>query len=218
MFRQVLILASISATSAPALAQIKFESDVLVGRRWAEQKEETESGSKEKIGLQLNDVIVSGRIQPMQDLPFSVGPTISYSKFKNGELSGADASVWEIGLEAKGWYNFTTDIGLYGKGRYVAYSFGKANSSSEEQGYQATYKTDLKTEGFHLAAGTQYNITKNMALIAEIGYGVQMLRETGGSKEINVTALEGSVKEDIEASNRKAFNSKSILLGMNVSL
>ena len=49
MFRQVLVLAALASTSAPALAQVKFESDVLVGRRWAEQKDEDENGNKEKL-------------------------------------------------------------------------------------------------------------------------------------------------------------------------
>ena len=166
----------------------------------------------------MNDVIVAGRIQPMQDIPFSLGPTISYSKFKKGDILGADANVWEIGLEAKGWYNFTQSLGLYGKGRYVAYSFGKATNTLENEGLTAKSSMDLKTEGFHLAAGTQYNVTKNIALVAEVGYGVQMLRSTGGEVEVNGTALEGSVKQDIEATNRKSFNSKSVMLGMNVSL
>lgn len=218
MFRQTLVLAALASTSAPALAQVKFESDVLAGRRWAEQHIEDQDGNKEKVGYQMNDVIVAGRIQPMQDIPFSLGPTISYSKFKKEDLSGADANVWEIGLEAKSWYNFNQSLGLYGKGRYVAYSFGKATNTTDEDGYTTKFEQDLKTEGLHLAVGTQYNVTKNIALVAEVGYGVQMLRSTGGEAEINGAALEGTIKEDVKATNRKSFNSKSVMLGMNVSL
>jgi hypothetical protein len=204
-----LAVSSLAATNALAA---NVEADLQGGRRWAESKTEGDTA-----GQQINEVTVAARYK-IADLGLSVGPTMTYERFRAADL-GEDmtGSNYEFGLEAKYSYPVTELITPYAKARYIAYSRGTMDLDSDDVGKEMKFRT----YGAQFAVGAALSVAKNVQLTAEAGYGVQMIRVTGGKVDHIRTEEGGSLTDvdaDIEGSRKEDFNSKSLTMGVAVDL
>lgn len=204
--RNVLVLTSLMM-SAPQVLAAPVEADLVTGRRWAETKAEGES-----TGTQMNEVTFAGRYK-IADTGLSVGPAVSFSSYR---ALGEDttASNYELGLEAKYARPVTEKLTPFGKVRYVGYSKGTLKTGAEDVDVTANFRT----YGVHLDVGAAYALTENIQLTGEVGYGVQMMRVTGGKAKLKDGSALADADLDFTGTRKEDFNSKALMLGVNVSI
>lgn len=209
----ILLTVGLFVLSSNAVAQM-VEADLQTGRRWAETKAEGETD-----GTQLNEVTFAARFNPFV-AGLSVGPSFTFAKYRSADLGeGTKASNYELGLEAKYSHALNDVVSPYAKARYVAYSKGTMDIDTD--GLRA--EANFRTYGAQFGLGAAFALTSSVALTAEAGYGVQMIRVTGGEiksatdDDGNAIALADG-DETLEGSRREDFNSKSFALGLNVTL
>jgi opacity protein-like surface antigen len=208
-----LIISTLGLLSLSATAQAaSFEAELQSGRRWAESKSQGKTN-----GVQMDEVTAAAHYSPLSGL--SVGPSLTYQRFHTGDLAEGTASNYELGLEAKYGYSLTERIMPYAKARWIGYSKGSFDVDTSD----SAATINFRTSGAQLGIGAAFGLTPNVMLTAEAGYGVQMLKATGGEVK-RVSDSEGNqiaLTEDqkgLEGSDAEAFNSKSFVVGLNVNI
>jgi opacity protein-like surface antigen len=209
-----LIIPTLGLFSLTATAQAAtFEAELQSGRRWAESRSQGKTN-----GVQMDEVTAAAHYSPLSGL--SVGPSLTYQRFHTGDLAeGMTGSNYELGLEAKYGYSITERIMPYARARWIGYSKGSFDIDTSD----SAATINFRTSGAQLGIGAAFGLTSNVMLTAEAGYGVQMLKATGGEVE-RVNDSQGNqiaLTEDqkgLEGSDAEAFNSKSFVVGLNVNI
>jgi hypothetical protein len=192
-----ILLAAIALTvAAPAFA-IGIDAQLLVGRRWAETKDDDGT-----TGMQIQEITAAGHIQPVGFLPAAIG--LAYSKIdpKKEDLDAKSVTGSELGLEAMAWVPLVPIFRPYVKARYVL--MGKIESKFEDP----DGKIEYETTGGHINAGLRWSPLPLVGILAEVGYGIEMIK----AKKIEV----GGIDVD-PTSGAEDFNSKAILLGAEIA-
>ena len=168
--KKLALIVGLAATTSQAFGA-DYDTSILVGRKW-DEKVHGSGGSK------ANAVDVSAHVAPMPEIPVSVGAVLSYDAYDKKDFPGVKSlNGYEGGAEVMGWVPLG-DWKPYAKARYTLWS------QLTEKGEDGT-KTHGTTPGAHFALGTKWSPAPHVDLLAEAGYGVQMVKMGGATEPFN---------------------------------
>lgn len=173
LFLVPLLLTSLWS-SAPAVALVSFE--LAVGPK----QYTTDDTAGDKLKVSATTLSASVHFDPIPLVPIAFGPVYSVSSLDESDYSprpDSGASVWELGLEVKGWIPFVPVVTPYAKLRYVVKSvydldFKDSNLDATED-----------VSGYHLLFGVEYGVIPLLSAILELDAAV--LRTESGGKNVD---------------------------------
>ena len=197
------VLATVFGSALQAGA-VSFDGDFTLGRRWNENKIEKTTST-----FQANDYSLGAHVQPMGEIPVSVGLRATLSDFNKDDFAKNTETAygWDIAPEIKAWIPSElvgTDIILpYVK---MGYNFAALSSisfeSKDDTGKKV--KTSGEFSGYQVNVGTDVKVTEMVGALVEYSYT---------SKKQQLKDEDTKIKAD-----KTDLTSQAFLIGARVSV
>ena len=155
-------------------------------------KHKTTDGNNSS-GMKSMDFNVSGHVQPMEEMPFSVGLRFNLINLDKKDVAHESEKTrkalgWELTPEVKAWApaELLGDVGElfspYARAGFALEALGSYDMEFKSETGDK-YKSTAKTQGFYVGLGTEVSVTENIATLVDYTYSnTTFQQKTGGKK------------------------------------